>query len=483
MIKAILFDLDGVLVNSKLLHFETFRDALLSIHPDKHLSWEEHEREFDGLSTKLKIQKLIQMNWISEEEGNQLYEKKQVLTQQRLPDTVKPRKSLEIMLRSLKEKGFALACCSNSIRKTVITTLRLLGVLDIFDAVYSNEDVSKPKPDSEIYVTAIRQFTLQTSNCLILEDSKIGRTAAHMSGAFVLEVEDAEDVTLELIEQTILSIQTNKYVKSRLTLKNKQTTFHIVIPMAGEGSRFREVGYKTPKPFIQIQNKAMVRWVIENMIPKEFSPNSYFLKFHLIVRSIHLENHTIDSLFIGLPKNISYTYHETDGLTEGAACSVLLAEEEINNEEPLIIVNSDQFIQWKPESFYKCLTNPTYSGNILCFYQPDQNDLKWSYADINNENLVREVKEKVWISPFATVGLYGWSRGCDFVKYAKQMIQKNIRVKNEFYVCPVYNEAIEDNLAIRIQLCNKMWGLGVPEDLETFFKNYLNKEWSNDIMK
>ena len=88
------------------------------------------------------------------------------------------------------------------------------------------------------------------------------------------------------------------------------------------------------------------------------------------------------------------------------------------------------------------------------------------------------MQEKQWISPYATVGLYGWSKGSDYVKYAKQMIAKNIRVKNEFYVCPVYNEAIQDDQKVRVKLCSGMWGLGVPEDLEKFQREYL-KEWSS----
>ena len=119
--------------------------------------------------------------------------------------------------------------------------------------------------------------------------------------------------------------------------------------------------------------------------------------------------------------------------------------------------------------------NPAYDGNILTFYQPDENDKKWSYAKITDDNLVTQVAEKVWISSYATVGLYGWKRGSDFVKYAKQMISKNIRVNNEFYVCPVYNEAIEDGEKIRVTLCSGMWGLGVPEDLEKFRREYIKE--------
>ena len=96
---------------------------------------------------------------------------------------------------------------------------------------------------------------------------------------------------------------------------------------------------------------------------------------------------------------------------------------------------------------------------------------KWSYAKVNELNLVVEVAEKKVISNLATVGIYYWKHGSDYVKYAKQMIEKNIRVNNEFYVCPVYNQAIEDEKKIIIFNADKMWGLGIPEDLEFYLEN------------
>ena len=474
-IKSILFDLDGVLVNSRVLHYETFRDALVYVLPSKILTWTEHEKEFDGLSTKLKIKKLVNQGILTEEEGQTLFEKKQEFTLERLPQVIKPRESLRLMLITLNNQGFRLFCCSNSVRKTLDMTLQLLGVRDFFEATYSNEDVKEPKPSPEIYQLAMKKSFLMQKECLIVEDSKIGKQAAYASGAYVLEVEDAEDVNMELLRETLYSIEKRGEVYPRTLPWGKPVTFHIVIPMAGEGSRFKEAGYKIPKPFIPVGGKPMISWVIENMIPKEIPQDHYKLKFHLIVRTGHLSGNSIDQLFWDVPSNVSYTYHKTDGLTEGAACSVLLAEKEIDNDDPLLIINSDQYLEWNPDTFYKCMLNPNYDGAILTFYQPNPYDVKWSYAKVNDDGLVTEVQEKKWISPFATVGLYGWKKGKHFVSYAKQMIAKNIRVKNEFYVCPVYNEAIQDDQHVRVKLCTGMWGLGVPEDLDKFKKEFLKE--------
>ncbi len=481
-IKAILFDLDGVLLNSRVLHYETFRYALLEILPGRDLSWTEHESRFDGLSTKLKIQKLIESGEITEEQGEQLFAKKQALTQERLVQDVQPREGLKLLLQTLNNEGFRLFCCSNSIRRTLDTCLTRLGVLPLFEATYSNEDVKAPKPSPEIYQLAMKQCFLNPHECLIVEDSAVGKAAAYASGAHVLEVEDAEDLTPSLLRSTLYALDKQHPVYPRTLPFGKPLVFHVVIPMAGEGSRFRNAGFSMPKPFIPVGSKPMIQWVIENMIPKHIPLDHYKLKFHLIVRSSHVQGNSLDRLFWDVPSNVSYTYHTTDGLTEGAACSVLLAESEINNDEPLLIINSDQFLEWNPDVFYKCLMNPEYSGSILTFYQPDRTDLKWSYAKVDGDGLVTEVQEKQWISPYATVGLYGWRKGSDYVRYAKQMIAKNIRVKNEFYVCPVYNEAIQDGQKLRVKLCSGMWGLGVPEDLEKFQREYL-KEWNSGTKK
>lgn len=460
--KCVLFDLDGVLVNSRVLHYETFRDALKEV-ADITLTWSEHEKVMDGLPTKTKLRMMIEKGVLTEEQSEQVYSKKQELTLLLLPGTMKPRASLTALLTALKTKGLRLFCVSNAVRKTVEESLKALEVYNFFEGFYGNEDASEGKPSPALYLKAIETAGVEASECLILEDSHHGRQAAHASGAHVLEVEDAEDVTLELVQKAL-----SKPVKSRY---DGVKCINIVVPMAGEGSRFKIAGYKDPKPFIPVGGKPMVRWVFENMLPKD----QVHVKFHLIMRSEHLSLYPIHSFYDDMPATVRFVIHPIKDVTEGAACSVLIAKSMINSDDPLVIVNSDQFLEWNPDSFYKSLLNPTYDGCILTFLQPDQNDVKWSYASVNNDGLVTEVAEKKWISPFATVGLYGWARGSDFVKSAEEMIAKNIRTNNEFYVCPVYNEAIAKGQKVRVSLCKGMWGLGVPEDLEKFRRDYLHE--------
>jgi dTDP-glucose pyrophosphorylase len=160
---------------------------------------------------------------------------------------------------------------------------------------------------------------------------------------------------------------------------------------------------------------------------------------------------------------------QVDGITEGAACTTLLAKEFIDNDQPLVMANSDQFVEWDSNNVMYSFQADGIDGGILSFKATHP---KWSYAKLDENGFVSEVAEKKPISDNATVGVYYWKKGSDYVKYAEQMIDKNIRTNNEFYVAPVFNEAIGDGKKIRIKEISKMWGIGTPEDLNYFLENH-----------
>jgi dTDP-glucose pyrophosphorylase len=156
-------------------------------------------------------------------------------------------------------------------------------------------------------------------------------------------------------------------------------------------------------------------------------------------------------------------------LTEGAACTTLLAKEYIDNDAPLVMANSDQFVEWNSNECLYAFTADSIDGGIITF---EATHPKWSYAKLDDNGFVSEVAEKRPISNLATVGIYYWRHGSDYVKYAEQMIKKDIRTNNEFYVAPVFNEAIGDGKKIRCKNIEKMWGIGTPEDLNYFLDNH-----------
>ena len=232
--------------------------------------------------------------------------------------------------------------------------------------------------------------------------------------------------------------------------------------MAGEGSRFKNVGFTKPKPFIDVFGKAMIVHVLENLS----YPNARYL---LIAQQEHLnrEKHIVKEI----EQNYNAIFIPINKLTEGTVCSVLYAKDYIDNRTPLLIANSDQIVDLKISDFIDDCFERVLDGSILTF-KDHERDPKWSFVKTGVNGIVKEVKEKVAISEIATVGIYLYSRGSEFVRAAVRMIVENERVNNEFYTCPTYNYAIANNQKIGVYDIDpdKMHGIGTPEDLESFVK-------------
>jgi dTDP-glucose pyrophosphorylase len=185
-----------------------------------------------------------------------------------------------------------------------------------------------------------------------------------------------------------------------------------------------------------------------------------------VVQKEHREKYNLDTLLNLITPNCKIV--EVDGLTEGAACTTLLAKEFIDTNEPLVMANSDQFVEWDSNEFMYKMIEQKVDGGILTFTATHP---KWSFAKVDAYGYVTEVAEKKPISDIATVGVYYWAKGSDYVKYAEQMISKDIRTNGEFYTCPTFNEAIGDGKKIKTFNIDKMWGLGTPEDLKYYLEN------------
>lgn len=236
---------------------------------------------------------------------------------------------------------------------------------------------------------------------------------------------------------------------------------NVLIPMAGAGSRFAKVGYTLPKPLIEVKGKPMIQVVVEGL--------NVEAKYTYVVQKEHYEKYNLQYLLNLLTPDCNIV--QVDGMTEGAACTTLLAKEFIDSDDSLIITNSDQLVLWDSNETLYAFNNDNVDGGIVTFPATHS---KWSFAKLGEDGYVCEVAEKKPISEHATAGIYYWKHGSDYVKYAEQMIEKNIRVNNEFYVCPVYNQSIGDGKKICIKEigAEDMWGLGTPEDLDYFLENY-----------
>lgn len=238
---------------------------------------------------------------------------------------------------------------------------------------------------------------------------------------------------------------------------------NIVIPMAGAGSRFASVGYREPKPLIPIQGVPMIRLVINNLRPR--IPH----RFIFICQAAHVEAYGLTALLQEwAPGSVVMGIN---GLTEGAACTVLTARALIDNNDPLMIANSDQWIDTSIDGYLQGMEDSHSNGYIMTMRADDP---KWSFVGLDAQGLVTRVVEKQVISNEATVGIYNFRRGADFVAGADAMIASDLRVNGEFYVAPVYNTLIAQGHKVGIynigEVENGMYGLGTPADLDIFLR-------------
>lgn len=243
------------------------------------------------------------------------------------------------------------------------------------------------------------------------------------------------------------------------TRRKETEMLNIVIPMAGHGSRFAKAGYQMPKPLIEIKGHRMIEWVVKNVAPK--SPH----RFIFLCLQEHIDRYSLQSFLREIAPGCVVV--PVEQVTEGAACTVLLAQKYIDNDQPLMIANSDQYLDCDIDAYLK--EQQGRDGLIMTMYADGE---QWSFIAADGEGLVTEVREKEVISNQATAGVYNFAWGSDYVRYAREMIAMDLRVKGEFYVAPVYNMLIGDGKKVAFKnigsVGDGMYGLGVPEDLKAF---------------
>lgn len=234
---------------------------------------------------------------------------------------------------------------------------------------------------------------------------------------------------------------------------------NILIPLAGLGKRFSDEGFTEPKPLIKIQNKEMILHAIDSL--------GIDGKYYFIIRKSDFSENL---------KNILKSYKkdstllEIDYLTDGPACTALLMKDFINNETPLVIANCDQIMWWDGESFIKSIENNVNDGVIVTYYA---NTPKNSYAQIDRNGKVIQIKEKEVISNISLNGIHYWKHGKDFVETAEEMIKNKDRsINGEYYIGPTYNYMIKNNKRVGIyHIPDTMHNsVGTPDDLREYLR-------------
>jgi len=447
MIKLILFDLDGVLIDAKDIHYRALNQALGKYY---NISHDEHLNIYDGHKTRKKLQMLSEAKGLPLELHDEIYNRKQAITQREICK-LKPSNAIVKLFRQLIDDDYKIGVCSNSIRQTVLTALAKSQLIEFCSVIISNEDVKNSKPHPEMYWKAMSIMGVLPEETIIVEDSPPGILAAERSRAKYIRVTSPIEVNISNILPQITG--------EPIVYKWKNKNMNVLIPMAGAGSRFAEAGYTFPKPLIDVNGQPMIELVVDNI---GIEANYIF-----VVQREHRDLYNLDTMLGLIAPGCKIV--EVDGITEGAACTALLAKEYIDNDEPLFIANSDQYVEWDPIEFMYSMQERQLDGGMVCFKSRHP---KWSYASVDlRSNLVTAVAEKDPISDCATVGFYYWKKGSDFVKYTLEMIDEDERVNGEFYICPVFNQAIADAKKIGVTTTQKMWGLGTPEDLEYYLEH------------
>jgi HAD superfamily hydrolase (TIGR01509 family) len=420
-IESVVFDLDGVLCKTPELHYVALNKAL-EYNGYDHISFEEHNTIYNGLSTRQKLDKL------NIKDAN-VFKRKQEETLREMTNQIMPDPRLRKVILSIKHAGIKVACVSNCIRETQQRALYLLGLLDLFDCTICNEDVTNPKPSPEMYNLCFARLEVKHYRSIIVEDSPIGLQAAKASKAKVIQVENPDDVTLPKIFGFNLP--------------------HLVIPMAGQGIRFQKAGYTIRKPFIDVKGECMIQAVHSNLdVPEE---NTTFVV-------LDEDYEKVSKLF---PKACVVSVGAS--VTKGTAITVQSALDTIQDDCPIMVANCDQIIEVDMGSFFIKLCNTFAKGGILTFHAPDKNP-KWSYVDGIGQHHVQRVAEKDPISSEATVGVYWWYNKDILSKAIEDLVKAKDVVNGEYYLCPTFNYTLPPIIRHRCV----MHSIGVPEDLDKY---------------
>lgn len=200
--KLVIFDLDGVLVDACEWHRIALNEALKKAC-DYEISLEDHYNTFNGIPTRVKLEKLTEMGKIDEFSHELVYRMKQSVTVEIIEQNAVVRPEKQEMIKALKDSGAVVACYTNSIRKTAKLMLEKTGVLDMFEYVLTNQDVAKSKPDPEGYLFLMDHFGFKPEDTYIIEDSPKGLAAAKASGANVIQVKNPDEVDIRLFKEEL----------------------------------------------------------------------------------------------------------------------------------------------------------------------------------------------------------------------------------------------------------------------------------------
>ncbi len=238
---------------------------------------------------------------------------------------------------------------------------------------------------------------------------------------------------------------------------------HIIMPMAGEGSRFAKAGWATPKPLIELQGVPLFQRAIGSV-----AIDGVDMKYSLIVRQEHIDNQHIDVLIKELlPEARVFSVLKT---TRGAVETCLVAEKAIDDEDAVVVMDCD--LEFRSTRYNELVSDALSvsadqadGGALVSF---ESNNPRYSYAQIDADGRVLRTAEKEPISNHALCGAYFFGSGKDFKRIAHQLLEDGTRGKAEFYVSLLYNYLLEEGRTVRLASMEEYYSYGTPEELLTY---------------
>lgn len=471
-IKLVVFDLDGVLVDSRPLHFLAFNRALAEIGPQYVLSHAEHSAKYDGRPTTAKLDILCKDKGFPADKRNDVWKLKQKYTFEIIDKEMQPQPRLQGILKELKARGFTVYCASNAIYKTVQLMLMRQGLLEYFDFVISCEDVRRNKPHPSIYMACVDRAGYLPCETLVVEDSPIGRRAALASGCHLCPVSDPTDVSLEKILAHVQKAEEfqhrfNPFVSHIPWLTKGE--LNILIPMAADYSKQSEqTGFNKPFPLYPVADKPLLQWVLSNL--------RIVGRVLFLLRRDHDQQFRITEELSNLMPGAEFIF--VDEPTDGAACTCLLAKARIDNDLPLVIAGPDQFLEWDVNAFMYNMQTDGVAGGACTFAVADNDEHRdgYSYVTHDEHGFIQRVAEKEQISATGLAGVYYWKHGRDFVSGAEAMIAAGKRVQGQYFIAPVFNEGIAQGKAYKTFAAHRCYKLRSPADVDAFLEKYISPQ-------
>lgn len=450
---ALVFDLDGVLIESKDLHFQTFNQAIAEIAGNKYsLLHEEHLALYDGLSTRQKLTKMTSLKGLPEQFHNDIFTRKQELTQdgfQFLPVDPKVKETLQ----QLKKFGFLIGVASNCIRSSVIGLLQQIDVLDSVDVILSNQNVKQPKPFGEIYQLAAASFGLDPNQVIAIEDSKKGFEAVRRAGLSLIRVNSPEQIRIEYLLPKIAEIE-----------RKDQLVF--AFPIAKRTRAFWTAGIETCPAEIPIQladldSKPVIAHAIENLSVNSFQPHYAF-----VLQREMRKKYSLDSTLISAANYNQTSFFEVKYDQLGAAATCLVAENEINHRA-LCVSDGSHIIDWGDGSFEDFLRFVKMNAAVAAVIVHQEIDPRWSYVEKGaSKYSVSKIHEKVTVGELACAGTYYWSDGNIFIGCTNGLLSSHL--KRKIFLSDVINRTIEVGFKVVYYPVRKVWSLRTLEEIQLY---------------